>query len=478
MVVDALQKVGAARSIVIDEHGVILAGNGVTEAAAEAGITKVRVIDASGDELIAVRRSGLTDEQKVALAIYDNRGAELAEWNIEQLVQDQANGIDLTPYFFAEELAKLLPADGTAGLTDADEVPKARATDIVLGDLFVLGRHRVLCGDSTKAEDVGRLMAGQKAALVHADPPYGMGKEKDGVENDNLFAEKLDAFQMSWWRSFRPHTQDNGSAYIWGNSEGLWRLWYRGGLKDSERLTFRNEIAWDKKTAMGMSSADHRQFPTATERCLFFMIGEQGFNNNADNYWDGWEGVRSALEADCKKMGWTPDDIKRICGVGMYSHWFTKSQWTFIPEEHYRKLQSAAREHDAFKREHDELKREHDAFKREHDELKREFYATRAYFDNTHDNMTDVWEFPRVTGEERHGHATPKPVAMICRAIQSSTAQGALIVEPFLGSGTTLIAAEQLGRQCYGMEISPCYCQVIIDRWEAFTGLKAIKVDA
>ena len=109
MITDALHKVGAARSIVIDEDNVILAGNGVTEAAAEAGITKVRVIDASGDELIAVRRTGLTDEQKVALAIYDNRGAELAEWNIEQLVQDQANGIDLTPYFFAEELAALLP---------------------------------------------------------------------------------------------------------------------------------------------------------------------------------------------------------------------------------------------------------------------------------------------------------------------------------------------------------------------------------
>ena len=126
MVVDALQKVGAARSIVIDEHGVILAGNGVTEAAAEAGITKVRVIDASGDELIAVRRTGLTDEQKVALAIYDNRGAELAEWNIEQLVQDQANGINLTPYFFEQELKTLL---GDVDGVDAPGLPSGGKGD-------------------------------------------------------------------------------------------------------------------------------------------------------------------------------------------------------------------------------------------------------------------------------------------------------------------------------------------------------------
>jgi len=115
MVVDALHQVGAARSIVIDEDNVILAGNGVTEAAAEAGITKVRVIDAAGDELIAVRRSGLTDVQKRALAIYDNRTAELAVWNVEQLGADLKNGLDLTAFFFPDELKALFPTDGADG---------------------------------------------------------------------------------------------------------------------------------------------------------------------------------------------------------------------------------------------------------------------------------------------------------------------------------------------------------------------------
>jgi phage/plasmid-associated DNA primase len=108
MVVDALHQVGAARSIVIDEENVILAGNGVTEAAAEAGITKVRVVDVAGDELVAVRRTGLTDEQKRRLAMYDNRTAELAEWNVEQLLSDVRADLAMQPWFSDQELAKLL----------------------------------------------------------------------------------------------------------------------------------------------------------------------------------------------------------------------------------------------------------------------------------------------------------------------------------------------------------------------------------
>ena len=420
------------------------------------------------------------EAEETAHLIADNRIAELAEMNnaaLKDLLIELDTGeidMDLTG-FDTTTLEDLLTQFNPDDMADAEpQIDRAEELrekwGVESGQIWELGDHRLLCGDSTKAEDVERLMAGAKAVLIHADPPYGMGKEKDGVANDNLYADKLDAFQMDWWRAFRPHTEDNGSAYIWGNAEDLWRLWYVGGLKDSERLTLRNEVVWDKKYGQGMDAEHYRSFPTASERCLFFMLGEQGFNSNADNYWEGWEPIRSALDADLKKMGWTAGDVKRICGAGMHGHWFTKSQWQFIPEDHYRKLQAAAREHDAFKRDHDEIKRDHDAFKRDHDEIKREFYATRAYFDNTHDNMTDVWEFNRVTGEDRHGHATPKPVTMICRAIKSSTPEGAIVAEPFLGSGTTLIAAEQLGRKCYGMELAPEYVAVSIQRWADVTG--------
>ena len=147
----------------------ILAGNGVTEAAAEAGITRLRVIEADGNELIAVRRSGLTPAQKRALAIYDNRTSELASWNLDQLHADLASGLSLQP-FWSEEEAKLLLAqqiEPHGGLTDPDEVPAERATDIQVGDLFELGRHRLLCGRRGKAalKRPGRRSGAHRPAL-------------------------------------------------------------------------------------------------------------------------------------------------------------------------------------------------------------------------------------------------------------------------------------------------------------------------
>lgn len=108
MIADSLQYVGAARSIVIDENGVVLAGNGVVEAAGEAGIEQVRVIEASGHELIAVRRRGLTPDQKRHLAISDNRSTELSGWNLDQLRADADAGLDLATFFAPAELADLL----------------------------------------------------------------------------------------------------------------------------------------------------------------------------------------------------------------------------------------------------------------------------------------------------------------------------------------------------------------------------------
>ena len=459
----SLRKFGQQKPIVVDAKGIVLAGNGTLTAAKELGWSEIEVT-----------RTELTGSAATAFAIADNRSAELAEWDkdglskvLESLKVEDADLLAATGYD-AAEVDKMVGAEVTE-----DEVPEPPAEPITkLGDLWILGEHRVMCGDSTKAEDVGRLMNGAKAQLIHADPPYGMGKEKDGVQNDNLYAEKLDEFQMAWWRAFRPHAEDNASAYIWGNAEDLWRLWQVGGLKTSERLTFRNEIAWNKPTGAGMKDGVCRCFGNNSERCLFFMLGEQGFNTNADNYWEGWEPIRKYLNEEMEKCGGAKN-WKAALGNQMGGHYFTKSQWCFPTEEAYKKLQAFGKGN-AFKREHDAFKREHDELKREHDELKREFYGTRAYFDNTHDNMTDVWEFNRVTGEERHGHATPKPVEMMARAIKSSTRGGGLLVEPFLGSGSTLIAAEQLGRKCYGMEITPAYCDVIVNRWENLTGKKAV----
>lgn len=411
------------------------------------------------------------NEERVALAALDPITG-LAYHDDQALVQ-LLDGLEAENEALAKFLEELNPGDGSdpdaGGLTNEDDVPETPEQPVTVeGDVWILGNHRLMCGDSTNSEHVGALMNGSKATLLHADPPYGMGKEADGVENDNLYAAKLDAFQMRWWAEFRPFIEDNASAYIWGNAPDLWRLWYVGGLADSERMTPRNQIVWNKKHGQGIGSDQHRMFPTATEHCIFFMLGEQGFNNNADNYWEGWDTVVDYLRAEKKKTGWDIAKFKRLAGHSETSgcHWFDKSQWSFPTKEVYQSWQQEAKGA-AFNREYDELKQEHD-------ELKQAFYATRAYFDNTHDNMTDVWEFARVTGEDRHDHATPKPVEMMERVMRSSLPDGGLCVEPFGGSGSTLIGAEKTGRHCFTMELQPKYCDVIIKRWQDYTGKTAI----
>jgi DNA modification methylase len=342
-------------------------------------------------------------------------------------------------------------------------------TTTTTGNIWLLGNHRVMCGDSTNPDDVAKLMNNSTAALMHADPPYGMGKESDGIANDNLYDASLDAFQMKWWKAFRPHLNNNASAYIWGNAAELWRLWYVGGLSESERLTFRNEIVWAKGSA-GAGGISHqgakglRLYPQSTERCLFFMLGEQGNNNNANGYWDKWEPIRMYIKANVEMMyqhGWTRKRIDtELFGCtptsgGMISHYTGISQWAFVTEENYTKLQHAA---------------DGKAFTRSYAELKQEFDATRSFFDNTHDKMMDVWTYGRVSGKDRHGHATPKPVAMMERIMRSSLPDGGLCVEPFGGSGSTLMAAENTGRTCYTMELQPHYCDTIVRRWQESTG--------
>lgn len=464
----SIREFGFNNPVLIDKDNGIIAGHGRVMAAQQLGLADVPCI----------RLGHLTDNQRKAYILADNRLAEVnSGWDEELLKLEIADidwgdikGLSVDDFEFGEINFK----EDEAETSDADAEPQIDKAEelrakwgVEPGQLWELGDHRILCGDSTKIGDIQKLMGQEKAALLHADPPYGMGKEKDGVENDNLYAEKLDAFQMEWWRTFRPSLEDNASAYIWGNSEDLWRLWYCGGLKDCERLTFRSQIIWDKPpsaSAWGspIGSESMRSYPHGYEVCLFFMLGEQGFNNNADNYWDGWEPIRSYLETEMKRAGWSVKDLNKITGTQMAGHWVTKSQWSLIAAEHYAKIQAAARDHDAFKR--------------DHDALKRDFYATRAYFDNTHENMTDVWDFGRVTGEERHGHATPKPVTMICRAIKSSSPKGAVVIEPFSGSGTTLMACEQLGRKCRAIEISPAYVAVAIQRWVDATGKEPRKI--
>jgi len=400
------------------------------------------------------------DKDKLALLIDDLQGED---FDVSLTGFDMGEIEDLVAQFHVPEEIR------------EDEVPEPPEEPITKpGDLWILGRHRLLCGDATKKEDVDRLMDGKKADMVFTDPPYGMKKEKDGVLNDNLNYDDLLEFNKKWIPNTFETLKDNGSWYCWGIDEPLMDI-YSHILKPMAKkneITFRNLITWDKGNGQGQLSADFRMYPIADEKCLFVMCGVQGFNTNSDNYFEGFEPLRSYLETEMNKCGGSKN-WKKALGNDMGHHYFTKSQWCCPTEEAYKKLQNFAKEYGAFKKEYEEIKKEYE-------EIKKEWYATRAYFDNTHDNMNNVWHFDRTSASEREltgGHATPKPIALCSRAIKSSSRENESVLDVFGGSGSTLIACEQLNRTCYMMEIDPKYCDVIIRRWENLTGQKAVKLD-
>jgi DNA modification methylase len=366
MVVEALKTVGAARSIVIDEDNVILAGNGVSEAAALAGLVGVRVIETEGDELIAVRRRGLTAEQKRALAMYDNRTAELAEWKWEQLALDDRAGLDLQPWFSPHELARL---HGTTGRTDPDETPAIRPTSIVRGDLFALGTHRLLCGDATSAADVARLLGAAVPPLMVTDPPYGVNydpawRARVGInQNDQKLGVVANDDVADWraaWALF-----PGAIAYVW--HAGLKASVVEASLVASG-FALRSQIIW-AKDRMAISRGDY--------------------------------------------------------------HWQHEPCWYAV-----RHGQPGQRTDDR--------------------------------------SQTTLWAIP-ARDDAGHGHGTQKPVECMARAIRNHVA--VQVYDPFVGSGTTLIAAEQTGRAAFALELEPPYVQVAIDRWEAFTGGRAAQVE-
>jgi len=443
------------RPIVVNDDMVVLGGNMRLKACKEAGLKEVPIIKASE----------LSEEQQKEFIIKDNVGfgdwdwdTLSNEWDVEQL---QDWGLDVPDFSETELEAEEDDFDVPEGLIQ---------TDIVLGDLIEIGEHRLLCGDSTDSDQVAKLMNGEKADMAHNDPPYGMKKEKDGVLNDNLNYDDLLDFNREWIALQFMHLKENGSWYCWGIDEPLMDI-YSEILKPyikEQRATFRNLLTWDKGHGQSQNSEQTRSYATADEKCLFVMLGVQGFNNNADNYFEGFEKIREYLVTQKNKLGWNTDKIIEITGKTSASHYFSKSQWAFPTEEHYNAIRNAARG-DAFKKEYDALKKEYDA-------LKKEYYSTRAYFNNVHDNMNNVWHFARHQKDgSEGGHATPKPIPLCERAIKSSCPDNGLILDFFLGSGSTMVASHQLKRKCFGMELDPKYCQVIVDRMQKLDPTLEIK---
>ena len=453
-VANSITKFGFNQPIVVDKQGTIIVGHGRYEASKLLGLVDVPVI-----------KVNLTEEEAKAYRLADNKLNE-SEWDmglvIEELKGLSEEMIDLTGF------DKDLIIESDEKDDEVPEIPEEPKSKI--GDLYELGRHRLLCGDATKIEDVERLMDGKKADMAHNDPPYGMKKEKEGVLNDNLNFDNLLKFNQDWIGLQFTYLKDNGSFYCWGTDEPLMDI-YSNILKPyikTQKATFRNLITWNKGNGQGQNAEEFRMYPIADEKCLFVMCGVQGFNNNADNYFEGWEPVRDYLLGERKKAGWDIPTMKRIAGHSDLNrdHWTSKSQFNLPTKEVYQKFQSYCQQNNI------------NAFKKEYDELKKEYYSTRAYFDNTHDNQNNVWHFERATGDERQGnHATPKPLQLCERVIKSSCPENGLVIDFFGGSGSTLIACEKTNRICYMSELDPKYIDVIVQRYVDYTGNESIKLN-
>jgi DNA modification methylase len=362
---ESLRMHGFQKPVVVQPDGTILAGHGMVEAAELEGMENapVHVYDGPYPE---------------AFLAMDNRASDLAEDDDQALadllkaLQDDG-GLSGTGYG-DEDLGALIAS------LDAAEVPKVETwepsaevvegpTRVQSGEVWALGKHRVMCGDSTDAGAVARLMDGRRAQLVFTDPPYGVGYDGGTTVREKLEGDADTALYEPACVMAAQFSDDQAALYLWhAGIKGI----TAAAAAAAAGYEIRCEIIWNKNLAQfGALSAQYKQ---KHEPCYY-----------------------------CFKRGHVP-------------RWFGPT------------------------------------------------------------NEVTVWDMDRAQINEYH--PTQKPVGLPVRAMQNSTVSGDLVLDPFLGSGSTLIAAQQTGRVCYGMEILPRYCDVILARWEKYTGGTAVRVHA
>lgn len=353
--IKSLERFSLADPIIINKNNKIIGGHQrIKMLAGKTNEVDVRVPD---------RELTADEERELNLRLNKNLG----EWDFELLAsfsEDMLKDVG----FDSKELDQIFKLEANP---EDDDVPEARKeTDIRLGDIFQLGGHRLMCGDSTDAGSVALLMDGKKADMIHTDPPYNVdyGSSKNprhkirSIENDSMGTDEWHDFCHKLYAIFQEFNV--GDIYMWGASgpEGMrMRLW----LVDLG-CHWSATIVW-KKQQLVLSPAKYQRM---YEPCFY-----------------GWFGT-SSFGADRKQ--------------------------------------------------------------------------------------TEVWEIDRPLNSKLH--PTMKPIELCERAVLNSSKWNDIVLDLFLGSGSTLIACEKTNRKCYGMEIDPIYCQVIIDRWEKFTGNKAEKI--
>ena len=444
------------RPIVVEslDHPVVLGGNMRLQALKVLGVEEVPVVPADG----------LTEAQRAEFVIKDNVG--FGDWDWDALANDW-DPIELEDWGL--DLPDLTAAD--LQLTDdAEDVPEVPSEPLTKpGDLWILGNHRLLCGDSTQREAVDYLLHGAQLSLIHADPPY-FGKVDADWDNNFEGLEGFLKFLRSVFDLWAPHLLDRGTSGWWCAPDYAWHV------EQALRAHFAifNHVVWYKGKSLGITQSVEamRRWRPRSERLL---LCEKQHSPDAllasFNAKTAHIASRTAYsEIIDRLIRWKEQaklgtkEIDRCLGTnGMAGHYFGRSQWALPTEEAWEKLRPlfASRGVDIGS---------HDAQRSEFDAQRREFDAQRSG-----DNFTDVWECSAPLGEDRNGHPTPKPVELVSKIVSAHSRPADLVADPFLGSGTTLVVCEQLGRTCYGMELDPKYCDVIVARWEKLTGQQAVR---
>jgi DNA modification methylase len=383
MIAASLRKFGFVNPILIDQNNQIIAGHGRWEAAKAEGYTQVPTI----------RLKHLTKEQRRAYVVADNRLAEKAGWDREMLVVELGALIelnwDLEPIGFEPgEIDALFSDLDEEKAEPEDRLPPTMGPTISRpGDLWILGKHRILCGDAQGQSEYARLMNGQGAAMVFTDPPY--------------------------------------NVRVLGHVQG------RGRVKHREFAFASGE----------MSDVDYRAFLVA---CLCHAA--RASRDGAVHF---------------VFMDWRHIDVLIAVGREIYGAMLNLVVWN----------KSNAGQGSFYRSQH---------------ELIAVFRVGEASHQNNIElgrhgrNRSNVWNYPGVNsfGAGRDDalamHPTVKPVALVADAMRDCTTKGDLVLDPFLGAGTTIMAAEKVGRIAYGLEIEPAYVDVSIRRWQAYTKSDAV----
>jgi DNA modification methylase len=397
----SIRAFGFRQPIVVDEQGVIIVGHTRYKAALKLGLETVPVHVASG----------LTPAQVKAYRLADNQTATLSRWDEDrlaiELAQLQQMDIDVNlTGFSAEELLHLLGSGANEGLTDPDNIPEPPDEPVTRpGDLWLLGQHRLLCGDSSKSEDVDRLLDGAAMHLVHTDPPYNVKVEP---RSNNAIAAGLSSFAGT-----THHQALDVSRHA-----------------DKSQPTTKKLRAKDRPLAHDFVSEE------AYDRLLHAWFGNLARVLVPGRTFYVWGGY-----ANCANY---PPVLK---ATGLFF-----SQAIIWDKQHpvlTRKDYMGAHEW---------------CFYGWREGAAHRFYGPA--------NATDLWAVPKVNPQNMV-HLTEKPVELASRAMEYSSTRGENVLDLFAGSGSTLIAAERAGRRAFVMELDPLYCDVIIRRFEQFSGQTA-----